>query len=427
MSVLICFSSLLFAQSDYNVRAADALNSSDWFTLRRVYDEGRDSMTPMLRAFSEAMIACNFATPDSACAAIDNLLKSHSNEIGENNVVNMNFLKSTQLAKKRDFGAAARVLSGALESSGASTSGYMNDVCRQYHLLDSVGNINEVAYIGRDMAIPFDLDTVMIREKPVYSIMLRARVNGKPMKVLFDTGAGVNIVSVNTAKELGFNHLDAQARSGGFGEVQGGYALAGSVELGDMSLRNVPFQVYDISTGVDSIDRYLAHLDMIIGVDFMNVAGELHIDFENRRLLVPVVESDPADGETMNLCGGTGGLFNIEAELNGALLPVSFDTGAANSTLCYSYFKRFRKQIEEGCESDTLRQAGVGGVKIEKAYKVKELDVVVNGVAGHFPEIMVSTESDALFSMYANLGMDYFMQFSKVIFNVRERFVRVVK
>jgi hypothetical protein len=40
---------------------------------------------------------------------------------------------------------------------------------------------------------------------------------------------------------------------------------------------------------------------------------------------------------------------------------------------------------------------------------------------------MVSTESDALFSMYANLGMDYFMQFSKVIFNVRERFVRVVK
>ena len=70
---VICMMSLLasWAQVTADARISQALNSSDWFELRRVFQGAdKDSVMPMLRLFSESMVATYFNRPDEACTAI---------------------------------------------------------------------------------------------------------------------------------------------------------------------------------------------------------------------------------------------------------------------------------------------------------------------------------------------------------------------
>ena len=47
-----------------------------------LYVEGKDSLPPMLKTFSESMLAYNFNRNDEACRAIDCLVNEHQTEIG---------------------------------------------------------------------------------------------------------------------------------------------------------------------------------------------------------------------------------------------------------------------------------------------------------------------------------------------------------
>lgn len=56
-------------------------------------------------------------------------------------------------------------------------------------------------------------------------------------------------------------------------------ALAQELVIGDLKMNNVPFHVIDISSGVDSIDKLMPKMDMIIGVEWINQMQEVQIDF----------------------------------------------------------------------------------------------------------------------------------------------------
>lgn len=117
------------------------------------------------------------------------------------------------------------------------------------------------------------------------------------------------MVSTAAAKALGMDVYDVGTRLSGIGEQQGGFAVARELCMGNMKMYNVPFFVVDISSGVVSIDAYMSHLDMIVGVDFMNALGELHVDFENKGLFVPKAQNRLSLEGAPNLCGGVAGLF----------------------------------------------------------------------------------------------------------------------
>lgn len=417
------------AQSSYDERVGNAINTSNWYELKQLYDNGADSIHPMLKSFAKAMIEHNFGTPDNACSAIDELVNTFPDEIGVENVINMTFLKAAHLTKVSKYKEAAQIVQNLTANYDMGQSADLfNLTYRQYLALDSIGDINKITAPEGNISIPFELDTIMVKNKPFYAIMLNATANNTPIRILFDSGAGVNVVSEKTAALLGANRLNLSTRAAGFGGVvKGGYATIDKIELGNMAIKNVPFQVFDITSGVDSIDRKMTHLDIILGVDFMNLVDELHIDFKNSQLVIPAQKTHRNPEEIQNFYGGTHGLFFIMADINGTLLETSFDTGATSSTLCHKYYERYKEYIESTCEVDTLRQAGAGGIKIEKAYKMKDVNVSVNGVSYTFPEIKTSTEPDFLEQIYANLGMDYFTQFSRIIFNRKERFVRLEK
>lgn len=412
------------AQTNYNMKVAEALNKAEWFELKRILPIAKDSIDPLIYAYAEAMVSHNFCSPDSACTAFDKLLNNYQPQIGDN-IIGMTFLKTTQLARKCEYNKAAQTLRNVVEKYNLYNS-YFHHITKQYAALDSIGGINKIRATQKDIIIPFELSTIWTRNKPNYAIMLKAKVNGKPTKILFDTGAGVNVISKRMVDELNVQTLDIKTSAHGINKVDGQYAIAGNIELGNMTIENVPFQVFDISSGIDSIDdKYMKHLDMILGVQFMNCVDELHIDMINQCIYIP--KTTAKNEVTTNLCGGTHGLYLIEMNINGRCLPVNIDTGAGSSTLLCKYFEKFKEEIERIGEIDTLREAGAGGIRVQKAYKLKHVNASVGNIGYDFPEIHVATSTDERTDSYANIGMDYIINFSKVIFDFKNKHIKVIK
>ena len=156
IGIILCCIVNISAQTNADLRVSEALNSSDWFELRRFHKENKDSIMPMLNAFSEAMIACYFSNPDSACRSIDRLIYSFPQEIGVGNVINMLLLKSMQLAKKGDYHSAKNIISDLLSKHdfGASSS-YFYELLQQYVALDSIGNINSITKSSDEYSYSF--------------------------------------------------------------------------------------------------------------------------------------------------------------------------------------------------------------------------------------------------------------------------------
>lgn len=430
--VLFCVNSVVFAQSEYDARAGNALNGGMPFELRDAYEAAKDSLNPMLKCFAEAMLADWFNHPREACAAIDTLVNNYQEEIGIGNVLGMLYVRATNMGRLGQYDEAAQMLYGVLQSVaphlGDSALAPYYEKADEYRELAKIGDINAIVIPEQGARIPFRIDTIGQRRNKVETIIIEATINGKRQDVVFDTGAGVNVASEKAAEKLSLRTLDAKSRAEGFGVQHGRKAVADEIKMGDITLRNVPFLVMDISSGVDSIDNmYLNHLDITMGVEFMHAAKETQIDFKKKELFVPHTPSAIGHDEKQNLAGGSNGTYCALADVNGTAAHVGLDTGAGQSVIGSRYFAMHKDSIEARCEADTLRQAGAGGVRIEKAYKLKEFTVAVGGGTYTFPEISVATEAgDPLNDRLANLGIDYFRQFDKVIFNTKDMFVRMI-
>lgn len=430
--VLLCITGSVGAQTMYDVRVGNALNGKMPFELRRAYEAGKDSLNPMLKCFAESLLANYFNRPQAACSAIDSLISKHQGEIGMGNVLSMIYVKAVNLCKLGRYDEAAQMLDGVLQTMaphlGDSTLAPFYEKADECRELAKVGNINSVSIPRQGARMPFRIDSVGAEGKKGETIMVGALINGMSQDFVFDTGAGVNVASEKAAERLGLRMLDAGSRAKGIGIQHGRKAIADEIRIGDLTLRNVPFLVMTISSGVDSIDAYMKHLDIIMGVELMYAVKEVQINFTDKELFVPYTPSAIGEGEEPNLAGNGEGTFCTEADLDGTTASVVLDTGAGFSVLGSRYFAMHKERIEVECEPDTVRQAGAGGVNIGKAYKLKNFTISIGGGSYTFPEIPVGTAEGGLESnKFANIGMDYFRQFGKVVFNIKDMFVRMLE
>lgn len=435
IQLLICLWAILplKAQTEDDGRIAHCLNTSDWFELRRVYEQAdKEALMPMLKVFAESMISTQFNQPEKACASIRELMNNYGNEIGVSNMLGMGFMLASNEAKQGKYTDASQTLSTIIktfEPYADSTSLAMHrQFEKQYRILGQYPTVNQTAVSPQtDFQIPFRLDSVGPKKKRALTMMIPAAINQKPQDIVFDTGAGVNVVSTKAAKELGLDLHETLTRVTGVNTQSGTFAIAQEMQLGNLTLKNVPFFVVDISSGVDSIDVYMKHLDMIIGVDFINAMKEIQIDFEKKEIVIPQTFSSIQANETSNLSGGINSLFTVEGKGNEERLLFHLDTGAGGSILDNKYFLSHKDYLTTHCQTDTLRSAGAGGVIIEEAYILPNFQLEINGACHTFPKILVSTQGGAADLNYGNFGMDYFLQFKKVIYNTQSMFVRLIK
>lgn len=420
------------AQSAADAVVANALNGGNPFELLRAYEASRDSLSPMIGCFAKAMIANDFNSPAEACEAIDSLVENHQDEIGLGNTMTMIYLKAANMAKEGLYAEASQVLANVVDKLSPhvdkSSLSHYSEKAAEYAELAKFPIVNGIVIPSSGTSIPFCLDTIQANGKTAVRMFIDATINGQSLRVQFDTGAGANVISEAAAKRLNLRPLGTEGTMRGVGNTKGRKAIAERLQLGGLEMRNVTFIVADIRSGVDSIDnRYFKSLDAVIGVEVINAAKEMRLDFKNKRIVIPACPSPMEKTDKHNLAIGRAGFFQIEAAINGVKHPAGLDTGASASVLNGAYFKENEKWITANCKEDSVREAGAGGIRMSKAYRMENVPVAVGQYTHVFPHLLAATTEDENMPdlRFANLGIDFFLPTGEVLINTKDMFVRI--
>jgi len=132
---------------------------------------------------------------------------------------------------------------------------------------------------GPQDGIPFELN-------PKFgSILIKAQVNGRPAKLVVDTGSSNTILSSELlqVRPLATAHADAPAHGSGY-VGSGGWAKA-TLEVGTTKWSDR--RVLVMNDFQDMSNTLQERVDGIIGADVLREFDSVVIDFKHRRLFLP--------------------------------------------------------------------------------------------------------------------------------------------
>jgi len=136
------------------------------------------------------------------------------------------------------------------------------------------------------VTVPFD--TLITKH-----IVLKIKINGKgPYRVIFDTGAPVNLINTKTAKASGL--IGKNASGSGFSLFSGPpISKIKNLELGDLKAESVPVIVMDHPT-VEIVSKVLGPVEGIIGFPFF-ARYKMTLDYQAKKMTFVPSGFEPTD------------------------------------------------------------------------------------------------------------------------------------
>lgn len=419
-----CFAfAALFCVFAAEAQNADSLagaymNGEDWFALRRHVEQRRGEMSPFFVTFSEALVYGYFNRPQESCEAIDRLIDTYGDELGFDNVMSMTVQKALTLGSSgRNAEAVAAIRDFRERASDDFTEEQTAMLRSQEKLCGELAKYRLFARRddGSPTDVPFRLDTL---GPNAYMLMLEGELNGLPFDVVFDTGAGVNVVSPEVAERCGMEFLDAAVSASGITSAAGRIAVAREFRLGGVVLENVPFYVLDLRTGNEQADEYLSRLQVIMGVPTMNVLGNIRLDIGRRTMTVS--DRPFADDEIgwADLCCVNGNMRIEARQPDGGRLTFTLDTGSQSSSFNPNYYIRNKERLEAAGHRDSIGVAGFGGAVRTEVLTIPYERIEVGGHMCYLCNVAVHLPDNAAGHMFnrldGTLGLDLFLHFKYV-------------
>ncbi len=170
-------------------------------------------------------------------------------------------------------------------------------------------------------------------DRPV--IKLRINKTGEPLNFVLDTGAGMSVLSEETAKKL---HIKPVARGGsargigGDGKFDVVYGFLKSIYIGDVQIRSVPIFIRKFHQSNEGTDGYIG-LSLISKFLTTIDYGEKTFELTSKNL----ADKRPVEKDKLSLPLRltSSGFLSGEVELEGIQSPLNFivDTGASVSVI----------------------------------------------------------------------------------------------
>ena len=422
-------------------RIEKMLNESRWFELEQeLKTTPANSITPFVRQKAKAMTHYYFNRPDSACIVLADLLNNHQQELGDQTLT-MAILMGVNLARLDQYADAT----GLIQDLCNQLAGFGMDstqiapyltMVRQYRALAACGSVCQPLHPTGTYRFPM----VIENEKDQHFLETTGSLNGKESRLVFDTGAGGNLITPELAEEYGLRILDKDVSVGGIGGIKEGYyALADTLRIRDMAWTNVPFYVIDSRTGHAEADRFNSKFKLppVIGMSIMFRMQELQMDFANREFIVPAEPTPNPLPESNLLRTETECLQLKTTDETGNPLYFHFDTGSYYTNMQPSWYERHKNEVETAGIPDTLRVAGIGGASITRSYLMPQMKFRIGNGTAKLNSVNVNTGIDlhtgqskvVAFSQGQEdgfLGLDLLERFSKVILNLKEMYLEAI-
>lgn len=422
-------------------RISSLISQSNWFELEHeLKSNPSNSLTPVLRQKATAMTHHYFNRPDSACIVLADLLNNYQQELG-GETMNMVILLGINMARTGHYNDAAGLFQSlydqlaALGMDKTQIEPYRAQA-QQYRTLSSLNSICQPLHKADEYHIPM----IVEKKSGQHSIEMNGSINGQEGRLLFDTGAGGNMITPELAKKYGLRSLDTDITVGGVGGMKhGSLAVADTLRIGGMTWINVTFSVIDIKTGHEKADSFNEKFQLppVIGLPIMISMKEIQLDFAHNEIIIPAKPTKNPLKTSNLLRTETEGLQLKMEDETGHPLYFHFDTGSYYTYMQPSWYNRNRKVVDVTGTLDSLRIAGIGGVSITRTYKLPEMKFNIGNGIATIDSVNVNTGIDLYTGQIKTtgtsngtedgvLGLNALEKFSKVIINLKDMYMEAI-
>ena len=398
------------------MKVGELLNTSDWFELERIYPAvAANVQTPMLKQMAEALLASNFNRPVEFREKLQKLIAEHQAELGFENVCNMTVIGAMVEGYEGNYAVAADMVKAIAEAVKAATGSLEGTGLSE--LLAYYEAVRE--YPAPVLEKPAEDIKIALTEKS-YLLGIPVVVNGKTYDFILDTGASFTMISQDLANDMGVKIIGDPVFVGG-GESTGGYGQRAFIEnmnVGPVSFKNVIAFVSENPTDDDPLK-----VDAVLGMDFIERAGELQIDLAAMTLTIPAQPTVmPASGRNIILERNIPVVETTAA--NGNRYTFILDTGASGANLSDLWFAK-NAEVAAALPVETQNVWGHGGAVQLEIVKIPEYKLTIGTASAEFKDLPATVPANGTVSSSRDgrLGMGLLKQFSKVIFNFEDMFV----
>lgn len=411
-------------------RIGNAVNNGKWQVLRNLYSTQEDKLqSPLLHPLSNFFINHFYNRPDSALYYGTKLLNEHQSELG-GAVGNIIYLMAGDFARVGDFENASDILhqfNEALKTAGMEPVPLFVAFENQNRIIAQNGGFS---VIRPEHDVKVSLKYHHNRREPGM-IFVETKLNNMECNATYDTGAGANMLSRELADKLGVYIHDFKGIDiAGVHTDSSKFAIVDSLRLGEIVYRNVPFQVVDFTTGDHAADSVMNQLNLqcVIGTQTMLPLEEIHFDFKNGSLIIPAKQTQkPNVAPNIYFSGGNVFIMSIYDKKTNEVIDAMLDTGASITQLTSKYYNRNKSLFMGITPNDSIRMAGIGGIKIAKTIST-QWEYRINDTDYSEDSVMINTDLDAdVISQYDCLfGLPSLTKHDLVIINFKNMSIHLM-
>lgn len=261
---------------DYDQKIANLINQGKWFELRSEYQKNKDSLSEFMKLCAGGLIGNYFYNPQETISNFEILTDKYAEQLGASNI-DFICLLAEGYADCRNYERAIFMYNSLIEQltnilPPNQINKFKSNSIR-YSFYNKKKDLLSLVRNDEESRIPIEIADG--------GIFLSVSSNSQEYRAIFDTGASVSILSEKVANELNIEYAEESIL---FNEtIQVKLAIVDAISISGIVINNVPFIVAGNESTTSSFDY---PFDMVIGTDVMKLLETIHIDQNNKELIV---------------------------------------------------------------------------------------------------------------------------------------------
>ncbi|AOM80105.1 retropepsin-like aspartic protease [Pedobacter steynii] len=387
----------------------EQINQKNFFKLNQLFARTNSKLPIAHQYFIGAVLDNAFNKPEESNRKILKLEASKA-ILPDSLMLKVRLIKEDNCMKQYDYAGAKNAVQTALNQyPDLLTADEKNDLRNNLKIWTALEHeLRQQVSINGSTRLKMEKDIAGLKN-------LKVNTGKDTMNFIFDTGANISTVSASAARRLKMKvisaGIDVDAVTGI--SVKADLAVCKKLVLGNVTVENAVFLVF-----ADSALRFPQinyQINGILGFPVIEALNEVQLT-QDDYFIVPYEDTKINMQSNMAIDGLTP-LIYIDGR------HFTFDTGADKTMLYAPFYQENKKNIDKQYQSVKIGMGGAGGKIEHEGFKVNHTFHIL-GRQVPLKNVSLLKAKINKETVYGNIGQDVIRQFSKMILNFNQMFIK---